>query len=237
MSFDLTTLNDEQIKPVLDTEGAVLVTAGAGSGKTRLLTHRIAHIVEDLGVFPYQILAITFTNKAAGEMRERLQKMLDERSASSLWVFTFHALCLRILRRYVSLLGENYNERFSVYDETEKEHLIKRILKNMDEEADVVKEVVCAISDAKNKGLSPDEYAKEYEWRDDIDLISKVYYEYEKELARSNALDFDDLLNKTYDLLRNHAEPREFYQEKFRYIHVDEFSKTQTKFNITLYEF
>ncbi len=226
MSIDLTALNNEQIKPVLDTEGAVLVTAGAGSGKTRLLTHRIAHIVEDLGVAPYRILAITFTNKAAGEMRERLQKMLDERSASQLWVFTFHALCLRILRRYVKLLGGNYDERFSVYGETEKEHLIKRILKDMQEEADVVKDVICAISDAKNKGLSPDEYKKQYGWRDGIDLIVKVYYEYEKELTRSNALDFDDLLNKTFELLKNHAEPREFYQEKFKYIHVDEFQDT-----------
>ncbi len=233
MGFDLSTLNDEQIKPVLDTEGAVLVTAGAGSGKTRLLTHRIAHLIEDLGVKPWNILAITFTNKAAREMRERLEKMLDERSASQLHVYTFHALCLRILRRYVHLLGQGYNDRFSVYGETEKEHCIKRILKDLDEDADNIKMIIGAISDAKNQGMSPDEYAKANSWKDGIELVSKVYSEYETELARCNAFDFDDLLNKTYLLLKNQAEAREFYQDKLRYIHVDEFQDTnKIQYNI-----
>ena len=118
MSFSLDTLNEEQLKPVMQTEGAVLVTAGAGSGKTRLLTHRIAHIIEDLGVPPYNVLAITFTNKAANEMRERLDKML-EGDATDIWVFTFHALCVRILRKYIKNLG-GYSSSFSIYGEQEK---------------------------------------------------------------------------------------------------------------------
>ncbi|MBR6773586.1 MAG: UvrD-helicase domain-containing protein, partial [Clostridia bacterium] len=231
MNFDLTTLNQEQIKPVLDTEGAVLVTAGAGSGKTRLLTHRIAYLIKEKGVKPYNILAITFTNKAANEMRERLDKMVE--SASSLWVFTFHALCVRILRKFIAGLGQGYNSNFSIYGESEKEHCIKRILKNMELEEDIVKEVISSISDAKNQGLSPDEYKKANSWRNHIDVIAKAYFEYEKELRKSNSLDYDDLLNKAYYLLRTNDEAREYYQDKFHYIHVDEFQDTNTvQYNI-----
>lgn len=224
MSFSLDTLNEEQLKPVMQTEGAVLVTAGAGSGKTRLLTHRIAHIIEDLGVPPYNVLAITFTNKAANEMRERLDKML-EGDATDIWVFTFHALCVRILRKYIKNLG-GYSSSFSIYGEQEKEHCVKRILKEMQLEEDVTKLVIASISDAKNQGMLPDEYAKIYSWRDNIDVIAKAYFEYEKELKKSNALDYDDLLNKALYLLKTDDEAREYYQNKFRYIHVDEFQDT-----------
>lgn len=226
MSLDLSKLNDEQIKPVLDTEGAVLVTAGAGSGKTRLLTHRIAHLIEDLGVKPYNILAITFTNKAANEMRERLISMLGDK-AGDIWVFTFHALCIRILRRFIKNLG-GYSANFSIYGEQEKEHCIKRILKEMPVDDDIAKITIASISDAKTYGLTPDEYRKANSWREYIDVIAKVYFEYEKELKKCNALDFDDLLNKALYLLKHDDEAREYFQEKFRYIHVDEFQDTNT---------
>ena len=169
MNFDLSTLNKEQIQPVLDTEGAVLVTAGAGSGKTRLLTHRIAYLIKEKGVMPYNILAITFTNKAANEMRERLDKMVDR--AGSLWVFTFHALCVRILRKFIKNLGQGYDSNFSIYGEQEKEHCIKRIIKDMQIEEDIVKETINSISDAKTQGLSPDEYKKANSW-----YTTKKYY-------------------------------------------------------------
>ncbi len=248
MSFDLQTLNSEQIKPVMDTEGAVLVTAGAGSGKTRLLTHRIAHIIRDLNVPPYNILAITFTNKAANEMRERLNRMLEE-DASSIWVFTFHSLCVRILRKFIANLG-GYTSNFSIYDETDKERCIKRVLaeiaqktggsdansskKDKDDELQkMTKKIIFCISDAKNQGLTPSEYASINASQDDIDLIAEVYDKYEKELKNCNSLDFDDLLNKAYYLLKNDKEAREYYQEKFRYIHVDEFQDTNTvQYNI-----
>lgn len=231
MSFDLTSLNEQQLKPVLDTEGPVLVTAGAGSGKTRLLTHRIAYLIKEKCVKPYNILAITFTNKAANEMRERLDGMLGD-SAADLWVFTFHGLCLRMLRRYIKNLG-GYTSNFSIYGEQEKEHSIKRILKEMHVEDDIVKIVINSISDAKNLGTEPDEYRKINSWRENIDVIAKAYFEYEKELKKCNALDFDDLLNKAYYLLKTDAEAREYYQDKFRYIHVDEFQDTNTiQYNI-----
>ena len=226
MSLDLSKLNEEQIKPVLDTEGAVLVTAGAGSGKTRLLTHRIAHLIEDLEVKPYNILAITFTNKAANEMRQRLASMLGDK-AEDIWVFTFHALCIRILRKFIKNLG-GYSANFSIYGEQEKEHCIKRILKEMSVEDDIAKLTVASISDAKTYGLSPDEYRKANSWREYIDVIAKVYYEYEKELKKCNSLDFDDLLNKALYLLKHDDEARDYFQEKFRYIHVDEFQDTNT---------
>lgn len=225
MEFDLTGLNNEQLKPVLDTEGAVLVTAGAGSGKTRLLTHRIAHLIKNKGVRPYNILAITFTNKAANEMKERLTRMLES-DASSLWVFTFHALCVRILRKFIEKFDVAYSSSFSIYGEDEKEHLIKRILKDEEIDDNSVKGVISAISDAKNNGYSPEQYAKIYEWRDDVDIITKAYTAYEKALKRANALDYDDLLIKAYRLLKVNAEAREYYQNRFQYIHVDEFQDT-----------
>ena len=224
MSFSLNSLNEEQLKPVMQTEGAVLVTAGAGSGKTRLLTHRIAHIIEDLGVPPYNVLAITFTNKAANEMRERLNGMMDE-DAADIWVFTFHALCVRILRKFIKNLG-GYTSSFSIYGEQEKEHCVKRILKGMQLEEDMTKLVIASISDAKNMGMGPDEYAKVCSWRENIDVIAKAYFEYEKELRKSNSLDYDDLLNKALYLLKTNDEARDYYQNKFRYIHVDEFQDT-----------
>lgn len=224
MQVDLSTLNKEQLDPVLDTEGAVLVTAGAGSGKTRLLTHRIAYLITEKGVKPYNILAITFTNKAAAEMRDRLTAMLGS-VAEDIWVSTFHSMCVRILRRYISHLG-GYTSSFSIYGESEKEACIKRLLKAADVKEDEAKEVMSAISAAKNEGFSPDEYKKINSWRNGIDVICKIYAAYEAELKKDNALDYDDLLIKAYRLLKTDDEAREYYRNKFRYIHVDEFQDT-----------
>lgn len=223
MSFDLSTLNEEQRAPVFQTEGPVLVTAGAGSGKTRLLTHRIAHIIEDLHVPPYRILAITFTNKAANEMRERLSTMVT--NAQDIWVFTFHAMCVRILRKYGELLG--YTSNFTIYGEPEKEHTVKRLVREADSTAeDIVKRVMWHISNAKNDGTPYNEYELLHENEDDIELICKVYRQYEETLRKNNAMDYDDLLNNAFTLLRDYPEVRDFYNDKFQYIHVDEFQDT-----------
>ena len=226
MSFLLSELNEEQLKPVLDTEGAVLVTAGAGSGKTRLLTHRIAYLITDKNVSPYNILAITFTNKAANEMRERLERMVPD-AAQSMLISTFHSMCVRILRQFIDRVG--YNKNFSIYGEDEKERIVKNIVKSKQYDSDnIVKDAIWAISDAKNEGHSPSEYAKINEFRENADEIGEIFAEYEKELKRNNALDYDDLLTVTLKLLRENADAREYCQNRFRYIHVDEFQDTNT---------
>ncbi len=226
MSFLLDELNEEQKKPVLDTEGAVLVTAGAGSGKTRLLTHRIAYLVNEKGVDPYRILAITFTNKAANEMRERLSNMLGD-VVDGMLISTFHSMCVRILRRFIDRIG--YNKNFSIYGEDEKERVVKNIIKAREYEIDDLhKKAMWSISDAKNSGMSVDEYKKQYEYYDNIDEISVIYSEYEKELKRNNALDYDDLLLVTYRLLLQDEDALSYCQNRFMYIHVDEFQDTNT---------
>jgi len=200
-----------------------LVTAGAGSGKTRLLTHRIAHLISDCGVAPYNILAITFTNKAANEMKERIQAMLA--GGGGVWVSTFHSMCVSMLRRYAPQIG--YQKSFSIYGETEKERLIKKLLKD-DPKAceDIHKEITFCISDAKNKALCPDEYFTLNPFADNAETVLRIYTAYQTELQKSNALDFDDLLVKTLQLLQACEEARKHYQNKFRYIHVDEFQDT-----------
>ena len=223
MSFDLSSLNDEQLKPVLDTDGAVLVTAGAGSGKTRLLTHRIAHLIVDKGVSAYNILAITFTNKAAAEMKERLFNMLGGETRG-LWVSTFHSMCVSFLRKFIDKIG--YTSNFSIYGEQEKERAIKKLLKEENTEEDIVKSVISAISRAKNDGFSPEEYFEANRYEDNAETIKSVYEKYEKELKANNALDFDDLLIKAYYLLVSDKEAGDYYAERFEYIHVDEFQDT-----------
>ena len=223
MAFNLDELNENQLAPVLDTEGAFLVTAGAGSGKTRLLTHRIAHLIRDKGVLPYHILAITFTNKAANEMKERVERMLDVNSG--VWISTFHSMCVKILRRYADKIG--YSVSFSIYGEAEKERLVKKLIKQGDsKEEDLYRDVMWSIADAKNKALDPDNYFKAHEHKRGAEDIRNIYAAYEAELKKSNALDFDDLLLKTHLLLATDAEARAYYQDKFRYIHVDEFQDT-----------
>lgn len=215
-------LNDIQKQAVLETEGAVLVTAGAGSGKTRLLTHRIVHLIKDLNVAPYSILAITFTNKAANEMRERLMTMTE--NTDGIWIFTFHAACVRILRRFIDKIG--FGKNFTIYGDAETKSVVKRICKENEWEDDMQKRILSAISDSKNKGISPDEYESVYKYAGDAEQVAKAYAEYQRTLKANNALDYDDLLIETLRLLRTDDEAREFYQNKFRYIHIDEFQDT-----------
>lgn len=221
----LNSLNKEQQLPVLDTDGAILVTAGAGSGKTRLLTHRIAYLVEEKKVAPYNILAITFTNKAANEMKERVEKMLG--SVSSMWISTFHSLCVKILRRDIDRLG--YTKSFSIYADDDKAKVLKDIFDKLGiDEEDDKKSIKSHISRAKNNNISPEEYMDEVMFLPRGEDIIEVYKMYEQKLKSSNALDFDDLLIKAYILLRDNKDILEYYQNLFKYIHIDEFQDTNT---------
>ena len=216
-------LNDEQIKPVLDTEGAVLVLAGAGSGKTRVLTSRIAYLVEEKGVYPSSILAITFTNKAAREMKERLSRMVD--GADKMWICTIHSMCVRILRQYAERIG--YNKNFSIYSETERANVIKKSFAECglaDEK--LLKNVKFHIANAKMLGASPEEYAEQNRGVRNIGEIVRVYAAYQEHLKGYNALDFDDLLTETLHLLERDKDALEYLSGRFRYIHVDEFQDT-----------
>lgn len=221
MSNILDNLNSEQRLPAEQTTGAILVTAGAGSGKTRMLTHRIAHLVFDENIPKYNILAITFTNKAASEMKERLEVMLGD--VSSMWICTFHAMCSRILRREAENIG--YTSNFSIYTEVEKERTIKRILEGKD--TNITADTIgWHISNAKNHLMEPLEYSKYIEDPRKREIITQCFVEYEKTLKHCNALDFDDLLNKTYELFNTKPDVLTFYQDKFQFIHVDEFQDT-----------
>ena len=219
----LDSLNEEQIKPAMDTDGAILVTAGAGSGKTRLLTERISYLIKECGVDPYNILAITFTNKATNEMRERILKFCP--SADSLWISTFHSMCARILRENISEL-DGFNRFFTIYDTTDKDKLLKKIVGDLGFESDRVKDFACEIDKAKNLGFDPDEYYQITEFKSDAMDTKKVYSAYQNELKNNNALDFDDLLVKTLELFKHSPNILRRYQERFRYIHIDEFQDT-----------
>lgn len=218
-------LNDAQKKAVEDVNGAILVIAGAGSGKTRVLTARICYLVE-LGVLPYNILAITFTNKAAAEMKERIEKALGYGAASGVWTSTFHSMCAKILRIDGEKLG--YTSDFSIYTEQESERVVKRVCLDV-QGADVKKksDYLWHISSAKTAGLSPDEYYKEiYGSVNDAQVIYSIYAAYEKELRAANSLDFDDLLLKTVQLFEDFPDVLEKYQERFQFVNVDEFQDT-----------
>ena len=223
MNDILANLNEEQLKPVTDTEGAVLVLAGAGSGKTRVLTSRIAYLVEEKGVYPSSILAITFTNKAANEMRERLSAMVD--GSEGMWICTIHSMCVRILRMYADRLG--YNKNFSIYSETERAAIIKKSFQEcgFDDEK-LLKNVKYHIAHAKMLGQEPAEYAKNNADQRGIADICAVYSAYCDHLKKNNALDFDDLLTQALRLLETDKDALEYLSGKFRYIHVDEFQDT-----------
>ena len=215
-------LNEEQIKPVLETEGPVLVLAGAGSGKTRVLTSRIAYILEEKRVSSESILAITFTNKAANEMKERLFRITD---ISRAWVCTIHSMCVRILRMFAKEAG--IQENFSIYSETERNNIIKKSFQECDfDDEKLLKSVKYHIANAKMLGFSPERYAQEFAGDHDIEEVTKVYTRYQKHLRENNALDFDDLLNETRRLLKTNEEAREYLSGRFRYILVDEFQDT-----------
>ncbi|MED3552887.1 DNA helicase PcrA [Cytobacillus praedii] len=217
-------LNPQQQHAVKATDGPLLIMAGAGSGKTRVLTHRIAYLMVEKGVNPYNILAITFTNKAAREMRERIQRMMGG-AADEIWISTFHSMCVRILRRDIDRLG--FNRNFTILDTTDQQSVIKSILKdkNLDPKKFDPRAILGSISSAKNELTTPEEFAKtagDYFQN----VISDVYTEYQKRLRRNHALDFDDLIMTTIQLFQRVPEVLEYYQRKFQYIHVDEYQDT-----------
>ena len=221
------TLNEEQKDGVFTTEGPVLILAGAGSGKTRVLTHRVAYLIEECGVNPYNIMAITFTNKAAGEMRERIDDMVGYGS-ESIWVATFHSTCVRILRRYIDRLG--YSTNFTIYDADDQKTLMKEICKRLQIDTKIHKEktFLNAISAAKDELVDPIEFATRAAGDYNKRIQAQVYMEYQRELKMNNALDFDDLLFKTVELFKLDKEVLASYQERFRYIMVDEYQDTNT---------
>lgn len=221
------TLNDRQKEAVLYTEGPLLILAGAGSGKTRVLTHRIAYLIEECGVNPWSIMAITFTNKAAGEMRERVDQIVGFGS-ESVWVSTFHSTCVRILRRHIDLLG--YENNFTIYDSDDQKTVMKSVIRSMDLDPKIYKErtFLNVISHAKDELISPEEFLLNAGADFKMQLFGRAYVEYQKALKKNNALDFDDLIVKTVELFRNHPDVLNNYQERFRYIMVDEYQDTNT---------
>ena len=221
------TLNNEQREAVFCTEGPLLMLAGAGSGKTRSLTHRIAYLIEEKGVAPWNILAITFTNKAAQEMRERVDALVGYGS-EDIWISTFHATCSRILRRHIDLLG--YDRNFTIYDASDQKSLMKEVLKEMkiDTKQFPERSVMSEISSAKNEYKSPLDYRNEYGSNFCNQRIADIYEHYQKRLKENNALDFDDLLVKMVDLFQTNPDVLEHYQDRFQYIMVDEYQDTNT---------
>ncbi len=223
-------LNEEQIKPVTDTEGAVLVLAGAGSGKTRVLTSRIAYIISERKADLSSILAITFTNKAAGEMKQRLENMLG--GGDGKWICTIHSMCVKILRDYGRAIGIKPN--FSIYSEVERGNVIKKVYKELDfDDEQLLKSAKYHIGNAKMLGLDPEQYGRKYAFERGIDNVVIIYEKYCQRLKENNALDFDDLLIETLRLLRYDNETLDYLSDKFKYIHVDEFQDTNAvQYNI-----
>ena len=220
----LADLNPAQREAVLTTEGPLLVVAGAGSGKTRVLTYRVAHLINACGVKPNEILAITFTNKAAGEMRERLEDLLGP-VARSIWILTFHAACGRILRREAQRLG--YRSNFTIYDQADQVRLTKACLEELERDPKrfVPRGIHAQISAAKNQLVTPQEYAERVASFYD-QTVAEVYDLYQRRLFASNAVDFDDLLMLTVQVLESFPEARERWQKAFRYVLVDEYQDT-----------
>ena len=221
------TLNDRQKEAVLHTDGPLLILAGAGSGKTRVLTHRIAYLIAEKGVNPWNILAITFTNKAAGEMRERVDDIVGFGS-EQIWVSTFHSACVRILRRFADHLG--YERNFVIYDTDDQKTLMKEVCRKLNIDTKKTKErsLLAQISHAKDELITPDEMELNAGGDFVKKKVAEVYWEYQAALRRNNALDFDDLIFKTVELFQFHPEVLDYYQERFRYIMVDEYQDTNT---------
>lgn len=220
-------LNPQQKEAVCHTEGPLLILAGAGSGKTRVLTHRIAYLIEEKGVNPWNIMAITFTNKAAEEMRERVDKIVGFGS-ESIWVTTFHSTCVRILRRYIDRLG--FDNRFTIYDTDDQKTVIKDICKRLNIDTKIYKEraLMAQISHAKDQMVTPEEFELNYRADYQKQAVIQVYKEYQAQLRKNNALDFDDLIMKTVELFQCNPDVLDSYQERFRYIMVDEYQDTNT---------
>lgn len=221
MSHLLDKMNPQQKEAILTTEGPLLVMAGAGSGKTRVLTHRIAYLMSEKQVSPYNILAITFTNKAAREMKERVEKLIGERG-KDVWISTFHSMCVRILRRDIDLIG--YDLNFGILDDADQLSVIKTVMEdlNLDPKRQSPKYFLSQISNAKNELKTPSDLNKEFENED----VIRVYEKYQQKLFKNNRVDFDDLLMLTVHLFEKHPEVLSFYQNKFQYIHIDEYQDT-----------
>ncbi|MDO4602557.1 MAG: DNA helicase PcrA [Eubacteriales bacterium] len=221
------TLNPPQKEAVFHTEGPLLILAGAGSGKTRVLTHRIVCLMEEKGVNPWNILAITFTNKAAQEMRERVDKLVGM-GAESIWVSTFHSACVRILRRHIDFLG--FDNHFAIYDTEDQKTVIKEVCRRLNIDTKIYKEraLMAKISHAKDELISPEEMELNAGGDFNEKRIASVYKEYQATLRKNNALDFDDLIVKTVELFQNYPNVLEYYQERFQYIMVDEYQDTNT---------
>ena len=220
-------LNDKQKEAALHIEGPLLILAGAGSGKTRVITNRTAYMIQEMGIMPWNILAITFTNKAAGEMRERINDIAGS-GAEAIWVATFHSTCARILRRYIDRIG--FDTNYTIYDTDDQKAVIKEIVKRFNINTKMYSErsFMSFISQAKDEIESPEDMARNYAGDYGKSEYIRVYKEYQDVLHKNNALDFDDLIVKTVELFRKCPDVLESYQERFRYIMVDEYQDTNT---------
>ena len=218
-------LNKEQYEGAITIDGQVLILAGAGSGKTRVLTYRMAHMIEDLDIPPYNILAITFTNKAAKEMKDRVTALVGSK-AENMWISTFHSVCVRILRREIDKHG--YKSNFTIYDSQDQKTLINDCMKILDinDKEITYKEIAGKIGRAKDKMQTAESYKRENEYNYRENKIADVYLLYQKRLKQNNAMDFDDLLCKTVELFKKYPEVLEFYQRIFKFIMVDEYQDT-----------
>ncbi len=218
-------LNEKQYEAVTNTEGACLVIAGAGSGKTKVLTHKIAYLIKDKNIAPWNILAITFTNKAANEMKERIANLVGEQ-AKDIWMGTFHSICVKILRSHIDKIG--YDSSFIIFDTSDQRTLIKRCIKelNLDDKTFTDRSVQSEISNAKNEMLEPDQYLLRAKGEFRKEKIAQVYEKYQKNLKENNAIDFDDIINFTIKILNENPEILEYYSNKFKYVLVDEYQDT-----------
>ena len=213
-------LNDKQKEAVVATEGPCLVIAGAGSGKTKVLTHKIAYLISEKNVKPYNILAITFTNKAASEMKQRVEKIVGD-VAQEMWMGTFHSICVRILRRFIDRIG--FDTSFLIFDTSDQKTVVKECLKalNIDDKTLSDRSVLSEISNAKNEMLTPKAYLAKYSGEFRKEKIGQVYELYQKRLRENNAVDFDDIINYTIDILSENPDVLQYYTEKFKYVLVD----------------
>ena len=218
-------LNDKQYEAVTATEGPCLIIAGAGSGKTKVLTHKIAYLIGEKNVKPWNIIAITFTNKAANEMKERVEKLVGD-DAQDMWIGTFHAMCVRILRKQIDRLG--FDTSFVIFDTQDQKALLKKIIKaeNLDDRLFSEKSVQFEISNAKNEMLEPDSYLARHKGDFRKEEIAKLYDKYQKKLKENNAIDFDDIINFTIKILEANPDLLDYYSGKFKYVLVDEYQDT-----------
>jgi len=218
-------LNKSQYEAVVTAEGPSLVIAGAGSGKTKVLTHKIAYLIDEKGISPWNILAITFTNKAANEMKNRIEKLIGDKS-NEMWIGTFHSICVRILRRYIDRIG--FDKSFVIFDTGDQKSLVKQTLKelNIDDKLFTERGVLSEISNAKNEMLTPEGYLARANGEYRKEKIATIYELYQKKLKQNNGLDFDDIINNTIQILMENPDALEYYQEKFKYVLVDEYQDT-----------